>query len=203
MSWEDKEPRLAALSDLLEALDLSEERAPVKRLKGVLLGVEAFVERYCGHTFAPLPPFVDGEDTGSPVTKTFAARGRTTVKVPDLRVALSVTLDGGTLDPDYGYVLEQTGGDPAMRLYLTRTPYLLLGDTGALRIVGRWGMLETPDDIRESVITLASRKWRERDAAYSDQVITAEGSVMAYFRQLPGSVKVTLDAYRDTKIAVV
>lgn len=168
-------------------------------LQAALDGAEAFAERYTGRRFAPEPALVNGGDTANPVTKTFSVRRPGPVRVPDLRVAVGVSFNGGVAEYD---PLDATDDDPSTDIYLDYG-LTLHQPPGQLSIEGRWGFLVTPPDVTDAVLALASRRYHERLAAFSDAVQTPEGGVLSYFRSLPASVKGVLDSYRTPRVALV
>lgn len=190
-------------------LDLTAEKVDGALLETVLDGAEAFAEAYTGRHFAADPVLIDGADTGTPVAKTFTMPwNSTSLRIPDLRVATSVTSDGTTLTEGYGYEIDSTDAEPATRLrILNWTPYstspFQIKSFRTVVITGRWGFSPTPPDVKDAVLTLAARRWRERDAAYADRITFAEGGSLDYLRQLPASVAAILNLYRPPRVGLV
>jgi hypothetical protein len=52
-----------------------------------------------------------------------------------------------------------------------------------------------PADLRDAILTLAARRYHERNSGYQDAMVGGDGMVN-YFKQLPASVKVILDRYK-------
>jgi hypothetical protein len=92
---------------------------------------------------------------------------------------------GMTLAQQFAYVLPQ--------MYLANDA----------TITGRWGWNPTPPDIIDATYAVAARRYRERDASFSDQIVTPEGMALAFFKTLPASVKGALDAYRVPNIGLL
>jgi hypothetical protein len=159
-------------------------------------GAEQFAERWCGRTFSPDPP-IDPElgDVAPAVTKYRSARGKRFVRVPDLRVATSVVLDGVTLTD---YFIDS---------YVTPATHIELASTttgrGELAITGRWGFSPPPDDAKIAILQLAARGWSRRDARWSDTVQTPDGAVFFYSRNMPDEVANVFRSYRIPNLAVV
>jgi hypothetical protein len=203
---------IAALTDLqaylkqdaalLSAQDLTFSQA-------VLDSAAGFVQKISGRIFSPQPALVGGADTAPPVTKTFSARGRRRLRVPDLRLSndLVVQLDGVSLTAATAYDLGP-GLDEEPATYITLSdisPYVAIRPlwTSILTITGRWGFNPTPPEIKDAVCVLAARAWRDRDANWVDQMQTADGALYAYFRQLPQRVQDTVLGYKRTRVAVI
>jgi hypothetical protein len=72
-----------------------------------------------------------------------------------------------------------------------------------LQITGRWGFSPTPIDVLDATYTWAARAYREKDAAFSDTLMTPEGMTFSYFKTMPARVKQVLDTYRILNIALV
>lgn len=204
-------PRLATVDELKAYLGSGVTGDPGSMFANVLEGTEAFAERYTGRRFSPDPALVQGPvggdptDTGSPVTKTFKVEaGQRTVRIPDLRVLLSATLAGAALLDGYDFSLGTYSDEsPATHLFigqpLTYDPLKMESD---LVITGRWGFLSTPPDVKDAVLAMAARRYRERDASYADTVSAPDGGILAYFRGVPERVKAVLDTYRLPRLAI-
>lgn len=52
-----------------------------------------------------------------------------------------------------------------------------------------------PADLRDAILTLAARRYHERNAGYQDATTVSADGGLNYFKQLPASVKVILDQY--------
>ncbi len=204
-------PRLATVDELKAYLN---ERSVESDdlLAGILGGAEAFAERYCRRRFSPDPPLdSNGDDTGTPVTKILSTRGRSVIRVRDLRSG-TLTLGGlllnSAFDYEFGYAME---GEPATHLFLmpristyfARAPSMFGAFVNDLTITGRWGWSPTPDDVKDGVLTIAARKFRERSANWGDTVTFPEGGAISYFRLMPASVKAAFDSYRVANLALV
>jgi hypothetical protein len=92
---------------------------------------------------------------------------------------------GMTLAQQFAYVLPQ--------MYLAND----------LTITGRWGWSPTPPDVVDATLAVAARRYRERDAGFSDAYQTPEGALLQFFKQIPASAKAALDLYRVPNIALV
>jgi hypothetical protein len=92
---------------------------------------------------------------------------------------------GMTLAQQFAYVLPQ--------MYLAND----------LQITGRWGWYPTPADIVDATYSIASRAYRERDAAFSDQLMSPEGVAFAFYKSMPSRIKAILDPYRPLHIALI
>lgn len=180
----------------------------------MLESAESFVSRYCGRLFHPEPALVsetvgEGEevlvDTAEPIEKTvrITAQDRV-IRVPDVREVGSVTLDGATLyegDYDFGNYSDDSPSNQ-IELFRTATP-MLTRVRAPLTIKGRFGFKSVPADIRDAVMTIGARRYRERDANFSDAVQMADGSIQSYFRSLPSNIQLILRSYKSPRIAVM
>jgi hypothetical protein len=199
-------PRLATVEELMAYLDLTAEKVDGGLLETVLEGAEAFAEAYAGRRFSPDPALVSGADSAPAVAKTFTMPWTTeSLRIPDLRVATLVTSDGGALTEGYGYEIDSTDAEPATRMRLIASSYsaFQIKSFRTVVITGRWGFNPTPSDVKDAVLTLAARRWRERDAAYADRITFAEGGSLDYLRQLPASVSAILNLYRPPRVGLV
>lgn len=196
---------IATVEELSAAIPLRDiGKADPGELQRTIDAAVALCERYTGRKFSPDPPLdSDGEDTGTPVARHFPARGRTRIRIPDLRSATSVTLDGVSLTRDIGFYLDTFDGYTARRIVML-SGFTTVGSfsSGDLKITGRWGMLQCPEEIKDSIIEHAARRWRQRDARWSDQVVAGEGS-FTYFRGIGQTVKEVWDLYREPNLAVI
>jgi hypothetical protein len=210
-------PSIVSIQELLSFGGLREERVDGALLEILLDAAEDFVARYTRRHFVPEPALADdGSDTLDPVTKSFyITRGRKTLRIPDLRVATTVKLNGSALVTDIGYQIDSYG-EPATSLTLV-VPYGYANNAmgvyvapltnpygnGVVAITGRWGWNPAPLVIKHAVLALTMRMYRERDANWSDSVALPDGSVLSYFRQLPASVQGALNLLRTPNITLV
>lgn len=177
----------ATISELKSYLNIVKATEDVL-LQSILDASVATAERYTGRLLTPVPAL----DADPPVTKTFTLVGRR-AHLPDARAITAVTVDGvavpavtATVD---GYRL---AGSPAYRLTVPLTH-----DAGfVLQVTGRFGLSPAPADLKDAVLALAARRYRERDAAYGDTVTHDDGLQTSYFRQLPAAVKLVLESYK-------
>jgi hypothetical protein len=233
--------RYANLDDFKVYASLTDQSDLDPMLQSVLAGAEEFVERYTRRRFAIEPPLNPdtGEDTEPSVRKRFTTRGRTVVRIPDLRVvdngAGGVIFYGRTLYPITQYYLGPDGygdeadwggeenasdpGQPGIGPVVQHNPateitlgygygtgYGISGQfayvlplgyrANDLEIWGRWGWYPTPPSILDGTYAIAARRYRERDASWSDTVVTPAGGAMQYLKQMPSSVKAELDSFR-------
>lgn len=166
-----------------------------------LNGAEKFGERWTGRTFSPDPPLVNGVDSGAPVTKTFSARNKTRlIRVPDLREATAVTMDGSAFIQNTNFYLDSYV-EPALFLELA-IPFSGSGP-GALAVTGRWGSLTVDDDVKQAVLTLAARAYSRKDANFSDVLNTAAGAQMFWSANMPAEVREVFQSLRLPNLAFV
>lgn len=197
-------PRLATAEQLREHLasKVKPETAPI--LTVVLESAEAFVERFCGRRFSPDPEFIEGEDTAPSIEKSVVVTPEDRlVRIPDLREVLSITLGSMVLNSSAYKLGNYSAGSPANQIELLQTavPSLTQPET-ELVMKGRFGFAPTPPDVIDAVLTIAARRYRERDAAFSDSVQTSEGGLLSYFRSLPSNTQLILRSYKMPRIAV-
>lgn len=210
---------IVQLSDLKAYLDLSKTTNDAV-LQRILDGAEKFVQRYTRRRFAPTPSLdANGNDTNAAVQKSFTTRGRAVIRIPDMRMtpAPVVTLQGTTLNNnyyDFGDDATEYENEPVTQIRLA--PYQwqvamasfvtvpgLTAQMHDLKITAKWGWYPPPDDIVDAILTIGARRYRERDASYSDTVQMPDGAILSYFRQLPGSVQAILSNYRIPNLALV
>lgn len=236
--------RFTTLDDFKEYASLGGTSDVDRMLTRALAGAEEFAERYCRRRFAPEPALDDeGKDTRPSIRKRFTTRGKTVIRIPDLRVvdegAGGVNFYGRKLYADTQYFLgydgygdeDEYGGEghepgsdpgavvphePATEItlgYGYGTGYGISGQfayvlplgykANDLEIWGRWGFNPTPPSVLDAVYSIAARRYRERDASWSDTVVTPEGGALSYFRQMPASVQAELDRFRITNWGLV
>lgn len=179
-------------------------RADTDELQAMLDAAAGLCQRYTSRLFEPDPPFdVDGNDTGTAVIRRFPARGRTRIKIPDLRVATAVTLDGVSLTANVGYYIEAYPTATSIQL-VQGSAFISSMSAGELAITGRWGMLQAPDEIKRSILEYAARKYHQKTARWSDQVTPSmEGGTFSYFRSIPDEIRMIWDQYRQPNLAIV
>lgn len=165
----------------------------------MLDSAEWFAEKYAGRTFSPIPgPDGDGLDTNPPVAKSFPARGRRRIKIPDLRTLTGISIDGGsTLVYGYDYDYEITGDEAtAKSIVLSPQLFFPIGQPGLLTITGRWGFWpEAPPTAKELVLMLCARKWKKRSAGWTDILRTAEGAELFWTKDMPEDIRAALDMF--------
>jgi hypothetical protein len=201
---------IASLADAQGHLGLDPTKmsaASIAKLQRMLDGSAAMVEKVTGRKFSPEPALVAGLDTGTPVTKTFSARGRRRIAIPDLRVATTVVLDSYTLDAATGYDLGPSlDQEPAQTIVLSAiSPFVTVRPlwTSQLVITGRWGFNPTPPEIIDVVLYATARKYKRSENSYGDQVADASGAAVNYFRQLPQDYQDAVNAYKRIHVGFV
>lgn len=197
--WLDPAVALEYIQD-----DPNRQRTPAFLL-GTLAAAEAFTERYTRRQIGPEPAVATG--LGVPVAKVFPVRpGQWRIRIPDLRQASGVTLDSALLTAGtFGYELDdagdvQDGLATTIRLTNTGLVGLYANVRSTLAITGWWGYYPLPADIADAAYRLFARMYAERKAVWSDSVLTPEGGIMQYFRQLPLSVQATFTAWQKPLI---
>lgn len=174
-------------------------------LNVMLNSAETFVERFCGRLFSPDPELVGGEDVAPSIEKTVVVTPEDRlVRIPDLREVVSITLDGLALDSSAYRLGNYSQSSPAKQIELLQraTPSLTRPET-ALVLKGRFGFNPTPADIIDAVLTIAARRYRERDAVFSDAVQTSDGGLLSYFRSLPSNIQHILRSYKEPRVALL
>lgn len=204
---------IASVSELKRYLAVSRSTDD-QLLEQILRSVSDRVETYCGRAFRPSPGLdAAGNDTLAPVAKTvypmrhtgawFPSSYTLLVQIPPTREIDQVTLEGA---PVTGYT---PVGDPPWTslqvfdlIYRYYAPsYLQLSTLGPKMVItGRFGWYPPPEDLKDAVLVMAARRYKERDAAYGDAVQLADGGIISYFKQFPPSVQATLDQYRNLAI---
>ncbi len=181
---------------LLEYLDIEPEKVrAVSLLPAVLTAAEDFAERYTGHQF-------ERQDASTKVFR-LPRLGRSRLRIPTARTISSATLDGLGLVYGLGYDHDYWDGRgmPLTHVQLLQQPSPY--SQRLLALTGDWGWYPPPSDIVDGTYRLASRMFHERQATYSDSVVTAEGGVIQYFRQLPATVQAAFDLIRIRKVGIV
>jgi hypothetical protein len=154
-------------------------------------------------TLTPTP----AAEADPPVERTFDVYSRV-VNVPDLRVVVSMTLDGVALAAG-DYRLRTPKGEGVDRRYLRvrlnsygvpsggdSSYFEPLGGVqpSELVIVGYWGPTEVESHVRGAALTWAARAWHARAARFADAVQDPAGGIAAsYFRAVPADVATVLD----------
>jgi hypothetical protein len=195
-------PRIVSRDELMVHLDIggrNPARISPEIIDTIIDGAEAFAEQYAGRVFAP------ADEDDSPVTRAFKVRGNRRIRIPDLRSHTAITLDGNALVEDQQFEFDTFGDEPYTSILLTEwTPYSspFLSRTATLSITGLWGFNPTPAAVRDAIIQIAARRYRKRDAGYSDQVDTGTGA-FDYRGSYPREAMDALSLYRMPHVAVV
>ncbi len=218
--------RLVDIEDVKDAAGVQrgDDDVLIERL---ISAAEVRVERWTGRRFSPEPALTGTPpaDTSPAITKDIKVTSGARVRVPDLRSVVSVTYGGLGLQPDTGYVLEDSGGFtyadadgnfhdfPAthLRMYpgVGFQPNFdvvrgIAGWQPHIIITGKWGFYPCPEDVVDAVRTMVARAYKRKDANYADQVSAGVESVsLNYFRKLPQEVTDTLAYYRPPRLALV
>lgn len=204
-------PRIVTPDELRLYLNLEgyEDRTHPDLLNKAIDSAEKWTETYTGRRFSPDPALVSGVDSGTPVTKTFLVCGKGWVRIPDLRTATEVTLDSAsyTEGVDYEFDSYNIGDEPhtSVRL-ISYSPYSnpSTGQTlsSKLQITGRWGWNPAPDDVKDSILALAARQYRRKDAMFAD-VIDQGGVAFEYTKGVPNFITDILALYKFPRVAIV
>lgn len=187
---------IASTDDLRLFLDVRDSVSE-ELLQTILDAATDLCQQFTGRVFEPTGT------PGEPVSMTFSSEGQGFVTIPDLRQAITVTFEG-SLVPEFngtdpGYILE--GEAPYTEIWLEGVPFARTVHRNDLVIEGVWGHDPIPPAIKDAVLVLASRAYRERDASYADSVVSAEGGILSYFRNLPPRVQATFEQFRLPVIA--
>lgn len=180
------------VQDLRDFLDV-QGTGKATALDDALTGAFVFSERYTRRRFVPWPL-----TSGDPVV-TFTARAdglRFLHRLPDARSLATVVADGVTLT-SADYLLHGHPGpdDPAAIIELAAAAAVVV-------VTGRFGFTPLPGDLRDSILTLAARRYNERQLGGADARELPEGGIVSYFRSLPAPVKSTLELYRRAEAVV-
>lgn len=198
-------PRLATLEQLRNHLATKVGAEMDSVLSVMLESAESFVERYCGRRFSPDPELIEGEDIAPSIEKTVIVTPQDRlVRIPDLREVVSITLGGMVLNPSAYKLGNYSASSPTTQIELLQTavPSLTNPET-ELVIKGRFGFNPTPPDIVDAALTVAARRYRERDASWSDNLQLSEGGLLTYFKSLPGNTQLILRSYKLPRIGVI
>lgn len=148
-----------------------------------------------GATDRELEP-VPSLDTDPPtVIDLRVARCSTLIRVPDVRELTAITADGKTLDVS-AVVLERHDNEPLGNPYVWMT---LPAPAETLQLTGRFGFTTLPDDLADAIYQDAARRWRRRQAGWSDRVENSAevgSKVLVYLRGLPADIRDVYLGYR-------
>lgn len=149
-----------------------------------LRSAEEACARFTGRHLSPLPGHV------------VSRRGEGRVfKVPDARSAVA-SVAGEPVDVEL--IAWPAEDSPAPWVRLPVDP------AGALvQVTGDMGFETLPADLEDSIYVFAARRYRERDAGYSDSVDLGDGTAAAYFRSMPANVRQTWEIYQLPAMPVV
>lgn len=204
-------PRIVTPDELRLYLNLEgyEERIHPDLLDKAIDSAESWTENYTGRRFSPDPALVDGADTASPVTRAFSVNEKGWVRIPDLRTATSVEIDDVPLSDGTDYELDvyNAGSEPHTSIKLVSytafvNPYTGRAVSSRLEITGRWGFNPAPDDVKDSILALAARQYRRKDAMFAD-VIDQGGVSFEYTKGVPNFITDILALYKFPRIAIV
>jgi hypothetical protein len=159
----------------------------------------AFLERATGRQFTPQ----------TATTKTFTSNGAAAMRIPDLRTASSVTLQGAALDADETFWLipDNRGVYTTLQLrpfgsgyessYKSNPQWFdrnldRWGGGGSLPndlvITGDWGWDPLPEELLHATKVLAAYYTRRPASVLADAQVTPEGTELRY-SQLPHEVR--------------
>lgn len=201
---------IATLAELKSYLDIQRSSDDVL-LQSILDGVSGRVERYTGRLFHHAPALVSGADTAPPITKTVYLPRRAlqwgvvvprtrTVDITEARVITAVSAGAATIT---GF---QPLGDPPwarVQVFGLAVPWQdPVTALPSITVTGRFGWCPAPDDLKDAVLVMAARRWKEKDASYGDTVQFGENITVSYFRQFPATVQATIESYVRQKIAL-
>jgi hypothetical protein len=220
MSWppvvEEPRPLLVPLDKLKKRLGTN-KTANDDELEDIIRGCTLLVERLTAKKFFPNP----AKPTDDPVTITVQVPGTPpprmfafgqaawgtplaaqpmAAEVPiTIPHASSLDLDTITLNETVltsdQYLLEpdSTLADPYIRRVVILDPAVL--PAVSLTVTGWFGIWPPPDDLVDALLSWCARRYKERDAAWGDQVQMPDGGVITYYRQLPPNVQLAVDSY--------
>lgn len=202
-------PQIVTVDDLRIYLGHEgyEEKINPELLVRSIDSAETWIKNYTGRRFYADPAFEDDVDSADPVTKSFTVRGRGWVRIPDLRTETEVSINGSVLTADVDYVLDDynSDGEPHTSIQLVSlspwTNPFTLSSVTRLSITGRWGFVPVPDDVKDSILALAARQYRRKDAMFSD-VIDMGNVSFEYTKGVPNFITDILDLYKMPRVAV-
>lgn len=178
-------------------------KADTDLMEKTIGAVEGTWERWLNRSFAPLPALVNGVDNAAPVTKTFRTRGRRSIRVPDLRTVVAVTLDGLAWTENWDYTLDGDQDEPSLFLTLDRSYSIARGSAGTLSVTGRWGYYPAaPTEVVDAMLRHAGRMWARRDARYSDTLATPDGSQFLWTQALQDDVRMVFEGFRTRRFVI-
>ena len=191
---------VVTLTEFKDYLDFEREDARRDRvLEAVLRSTEQFVASEYRLQLEPLPALVNTgtaeapvwADTADPVTVRRRVHANRFVRVPDAREVAAVTIDG-TEVTEYE-LLPRPGreGGPYPRIEV-----FLRG--AVVEVTGRFGFHPLPSDLRDFILSLAARRYKEGPAVgFADaRAASDEYGDRIYFNRLPESLKAPGESYR-------
>lgn len=205
-------PPIATLDELKAQLDVARTDDDVP-MQAALDGVCQRVENYTGRRFRPDPPLTSENpdaDTQPAVTRKVRLprhHWRRWLRYPDWEYPRTLKVDipdAREIDSIVGTQVTFTGFEPLddppyrrVELYGVQYPFQSpVTQLPELTVTGRFGIYPAPADLKDAVLFMAARRWKERDAVYGDTVQFPDGGpVVSYFRQFPPAVQATLELY--------
>lgn len=197
---------LPTLDDLKPYLQLKRTLAgdQLAVVQGILDSAVSFIAAEWKIQLEPLPALVNTgteeapvwEDTAAPVTVRRRPHYSRFIRVPDAREVTALVLDGTTIDPADYELLPRKGREDG--------PYPTIELVGGCRrgrvaeITGRFGFLELPADLKDFILSMAARAYREGpDSQFSDGArIDDEMGRYAYFKQLAPQMQMRANSWR-------
>jgi hypothetical protein len=206
-------PAIASVDELMAYLDVggsNPARVNNTALTLSLESAERWVENYTGRLFRPDPALVSGVDSAPPVLKTFNwdTRGYGWLRIPDLRSATGVSIDGIVFEEgsDYIFDIAPAFEEPYTMIrfpfFSTTTNPYTASVVPLVAITGRWGFWPAPADVKDAVLSLAARQYRRRDAMFSDIVDVGTG-IYEYRAGIPAHIREILKGYKMPLVALV
>jgi hypothetical protein len=167
----------------------------------------AFIERATGRQF----------EAQSATTKTFTTNGLSALRIPDLRSATSITLQGATLDADESYwlITDNRGIYTTLQFRAYGTGYSYLSNPqwfdrnldrywgrygygslpNDLVITGNWGWDPLPEDLLHATKVLAAWYTKRPASVLANVAFTPDGNTLNY-SEYPPEVASFIEAWK-------
>lgn len=158
-------------------------------LTEILGAVSRAIDHYC---YVPENYFTPAAE--DPEAKIIYGKGRSYLTLPHfLWGDVTISAPAGSSVPNF-----RVDGQRIITLTdeNTRSPYVIFTSGLPYTVTGRWGFVETPEDIREAALQTGVRWWRGKDEAFSGVIggINKDNTIVE--RDLPAPVRTILQNWR-------
>ena len=171
-------------------------------LKALLASCEDMFERGSNRLFSP-DPVPNDTTPPDPVVRRVSSGGKDPeigaddpyeIFLPDARELVRLVIVGQEVPEsesleawplDGWQLLPSRPGEPATTALVPSKYVSTRSESWDVIAVGHFGFVDVPADVVDAVYLMAARSFADRQATYADQILTAEGDNLAYFRSMP------------------